>query len=83
MIDGFDADTDLADTGSFARQAGRTDIVRSLRWSSFHSVLYRRWLRSIMFASYRLQQRSPLYSAIVRRPKRFIQRTGLGRGRLY
>ncbi len=68
---------------AFAREAGRRDIARDLRRAIWHSVLYRSWVRSLMLASYRLEQRSPLWAALVRGPKRLVQRTGLARGWLY
>lgn len=67
----------------YARGEGRRDIVRNLRYAIFHSAVYRARIRALMLASYQLEQRSPRWAAIVRRPKRLIQRTGLGRGWLY
>jgi hypothetical protein len=67
----------------YAKQAGRTEIVRDVRHAIRHSVLYRSHVRALMLASYQLEQRSSRYAAIVRRPKRLIQQTGLGRGWLY
>jgi hypothetical protein len=67
----------------FAARSGRRDIARALRWAIVHSALYRGWIRAIMQASYRLEQRSPGWAALVRGPKRLVQRTGLGRGWLY
>jgi hypothetical protein len=68
---------------AYARREGRGDIVRNLRYAILNSVVYRARVRAIMLASYQLEQRSPRWAAVVRRPKRLIQRTGLGRGWLY
>ncbi len=67
----------------YAKQEGRKDIVRNLRRAIFHSVLYKSPVRAAVLASYQLEQRNRRWAAIVRRPKRLIQRTGLGRGWLY
>ncbi len=67
----------------YARRQGRSDVVRDLRWAIAHSVLYRARVRSLMLASYQLEQRSGPYAAIVRPTKRLVQRMGLGRGWLY
>ena len=67
----------------FAEASGRRDIARDLRRAIWHSVLYRSRVRSLMLASYRLEQRSPLWAALVHKPKRLVQRTGLARGWLY
>jgi len=68
---------------AFAEEVGRRDVARDLRRAIWRSVLYRSRVRSLMLASYGLEQRSPLWAALVRRPKRLIQRTGLARGWLY
>jgi hypothetical protein len=67
----------------FAKQEGRKDIVRNLRHAVAHSVVYRSRVRALMLASYALEQRNRRWAALVRRPKRFVQRLGLGRGWLY
>ena len=67
----------------YARRERRSDIVRNVRFAIFNSAVYRARIRALMLASYRLEQRSPRWAAIVRRPKRLVQRTGLGRGWLY
>jgi hypothetical protein len=67
----------------YAKQEGRKDIARNLRHAIAHSVLYRSRVRALMLASYALEQRNRRWAALVRRPKRFVQRTGLGRGWLY
>ena len=67
----------------YAKREGRNDVVRDLRWAIANSVLYRERARALMLASYQLEQRSAPYAAIARPTKRFIQRTGLGRGWLY
>ncbi len=67
----------------FAKEAGRNDVVRDLRWSIANSVLYRRRLRALMFASLRLEDRSRGYAAAAGPAKRLVRRTGLGRGWLY
>ena len=68
---------------AFAEKTGRDDIARDLRRAIWHSVLYRKQVRSLMLASYALEHRSPLWAALVHRPKRLIQRTGIARGWLY
>jgi len=67
----------------YATREGRRDVVHDLRWAVAHSVLYRGWTRSLMLASYELEQRSRSYAAVVGPTKRLIQRIGLGRGWLY
>ena len=67
----------------FAKQEGRKDVARDLRQAIARSVLYRSWLHELILANHRLELRSPRWASLVRRPKRFIQRLGLGRGWLY
>ncbi|HVN76289.1 MAG TPA: hypothetical protein VMT19_08240 [Thermoanaerobaculaceae bacterium] len=67
----------------YAARAGRRDVARDFRFAIAASLLYRRRLRSLMLASYRLEQRAPRYAAVSRPTKRLIQRTGLFRGWLY
>lgn len=67
----------------FARKTGRSDIVRNLRWSILHSLLYRGWIWRLARANERFEQRSPRYAAFVAGPKRLVMRSGLGRGWLY
>jgi hypothetical protein len=67
----------------FAKKGGRPNIVRDLRWAIVNSILYRRRLRSVMFASLRLEERSRPYAAVMAPAKRLIRRAGIGRGWLY
>jgi hypothetical protein len=67
----------------FARREKRPDIARDLR----HAVRRSRWfwrpVTEIVHASYRLQQRSRRYAAIVIPAKRILRWIGWGRGWLY
>ncbi len=67
----------------YAKQERRDDVVRNLRNAVVRSILYRARVRELVGASYRLEQRSKPYAAIVRPAKRLLQRIGLGRGWLY
>jgi hypothetical protein len=68
---------------AYARSRGRHDIVRDLRTSIRRSLTFRAPIRELMLASYRLEQRRPLWAKIVRQPKRLVKRLGLGMGWLY
>lgn len=68
---------------AFAKRNGRNDIARNLRWAVFYSGAYRGWVRAIVLASWRLQQRSTLYAFFVKPLKWLIRKTGMGRGWLY
>jgi hypothetical protein len=68
---------------AYARQKGRKDVVRDLRWAIVLSVLYRTRMRELMLASHELEQRSARWAAIARPTKRLMKRMGLGRGWLY
>jgi hypothetical protein len=67
----------------YAESQGRRDIAGDLRHSIRRSLQFRGAVRELMLASYRLEQKSPLWAWLVRRPKRFAKRIGLGAGWLY
>ncbi len=67
----------------YAQREGRKDIVRDLRHAILRSVVYKSPVRALVLASYALEQRNRHWAAVVRRPKRFVQGMGLGRGWLY
>jgi len=66
-----------------AKAIGRHDIARDLRWAIAVSSHLKPAVRRLVQASYRLQQRSRLWSGVAVPVKGMLRRLGFGRGWLY